>query len=355
MVISMEDIVKFLASYSPERGDEVLKATEAYLEREGLLEQINELLMSYQSIGSLVPQTIESFWSGHFFPFTESHEELEVSLNLCILGFYKQSMCCLRSCLELGLLSVYWNLHDDGHLTIKQWLSSREETPRLSEIYATLMKHGGFARFQGLYDFRSRLLGLNFLSNYVHTRGYRFSNKIGLPKSNFQTFQHKGVDRWYKASREVASVVALLHLIKYPVGALELDIDAKFGLNPPMGGFPSLYERSKIKCLIEDGTFEIVEQFARADENAMLAYEHFRNLPDLTPEQFEQQVLDWDRQYVEMNGFDEWKRIEQSKASVCQSKAEQTRKRIDEMRAWAEEKGFLESRFDRTQRKKLAE
>lgn len=87
-----------------------------YIKECNLEERISKLGWAYYSIGSVIPQTVDSLWSGHFFPYTESWDELQVSFCLSLFGLYKQAMVSLRSGLELGLLSVYWNLNDDGHI-----------------------------------------------------------------------------------------------------------------------------------------------------------------------------------------------------------------------------------------------
>jgi len=53
---------------------------------------------------------------------------------------------------------------------------------------------------------------LGFLHNYVHSKGRKYSNSIGLTKSNFQTFENKGFIDWFDAFDEVVKVLSILHL-----------------------------------------------------------------------------------------------------------------------------------------------
>ena len=111
--------------YKPEKSITVLKQTEDYFEKNpDTIRKIKELSWICDSIGKTVPQTTENFWSGHFFPYTESWDELQISFNLVMFGFYKQAFMSLRSGLELGLLSVYYNINDDGHLEVQSWVVS---------------------------------------------------------------------------------------------------------------------------------------------------------------------------------------------------------------------------------------
>ena len=69
--------------------EEVYKKSEEYLKNhDRLRDKIATHLWAYNEAGVLVPQTVKSFWSGHFFPFSESYYELENSFELCKQGFY---------------------------------------------------------------------------------------------------------------------------------------------------------------------------------------------------------------------------------------------------------------------------
>jgi len=83
--------------YTQKLSREVCKKTIEYIRESSLEKEIENLGWIYQSVGDLIPHTTESFWSGHFFPWTESYEELQISWNLCSMGFYKQAMTSLRS------------------------------------------------------------------------------------------------------------------------------------------------------------------------------------------------------------------------------------------------------------------
>lgn len=74
-------------------------------------EEQKQLGWIYHTVGMIVPQNFENFWSGHYFPFIDSWEELQVSFNQICFGLYKQAFVSLRSGLELGLLSVYFNIN----------------------------------------------------------------------------------------------------------------------------------------------------------------------------------------------------------------------------------------------------
>src|SRR5690606_34760165 len=100
--------------YDNEKSIETYKETLKYFEEnQNVKDRIQTLGIVYSSIGHSVPQTIENFWSGHSFPFSESWDDIQISATLCFFGLYKQAFSTLRSGLELGLLSVYYNINDD--------------------------------------------------------------------------------------------------------------------------------------------------------------------------------------------------------------------------------------------------
>jgi len=307
---------------------------------------IGELAWIYHSIQELIPHTLDNLWSGHFFPVVESWEELQVSFNLCLQGFYKQAMVSLRSALETGLLSVYWNLNDDGHETIKSWLRSGVDTPRLFEIWQKLIKHNNFTYFQNKYDLKNRLLSLGYLHNYVHTKGYKFSNKIGIVyKSNYQTLEITAIDKWFTAYEEVIKILAILHLIKYPIGLYKFDYYSKFGIDkPPFGGLED-NQIINIENLLGKDIIDILNELLVLDENAIQIIKWISELPDITEEQVEQQIINLDKSLIEGMGLEGW--LKQEKSILSNPPSEKVNKRITFLTEWAKEKGFLLPAFER--------
>lgn len=71
--------------YEPDKSIEVYKKTVDFLNNNpDLKSKIEELGWIYLSIGKTIPQTTENFLSGHFFPFTESWDELQISFSLSL-------------------------------------------------------------------------------------------------------------------------------------------------------------------------------------------------------------------------------------------------------------------------------
>lgn len=297
-------------NYTCDKSVEVYEESKKFIAASGYEDKISNLAWVYHSIGDLTPQTTENVWSGHFFPWVESWDEIQISFNLCLFGLYKQAMVSLRSGLELGLLSVYWNLNDDGHEVIQDWLKSKENTPYFGGIWKKLEKHPNFRLFQQSHDIRSRILNLGFLHDYTHTKGQKFSNSLGLFKSNFQTFEKKGFILWFEAFEEVVKVLSILHLIKHPIGIIRYDYSQKFGINKPEFGGLEIFEIERLERIIEKEVFNTIESIAQADDNVKSVMEWVSNLPDITREDITEQIIELDKLSIQGQGLEQWLEME---------------------------------------------
>ncbi|MBI5893477.1 MAG: hypothetical protein HZB79_07490 [Deltaproteobacteria bacterium] len=323
--------------YDFEKSTEVYKITKKFLYDNNYIPELENLYLAYRGIGNVIPETTENFWSGHFFPYIDSFEELEISFNLCSMGFYKQAIVSLRSGLELGLLSVYWNLNDDGHKVIKNWLKAQEDTPRLSQIWQYLIKNKNIQLFQKRFDLKKRLLDLGYLHNYVHTKGWKHSNSIGLLKSNFQTFERKGFEIWFNSIKEIIPVLCILHLLKYPIGIIKYDYSSKFGIDVPSFGRLNECYIYRLEKVIEKDTLKFLQFIALNDNETKNILEWINSLPDITDEESEHQIIEMDKMEIASMGFEKWLEIYEK---IYNPNNEKFLKRKKLLEKWAKEKGY---------------
>jgi hypothetical protein len=303
----MEQLAKFPLNYSPERSVLVLQDTEKYLDgNPDIASELHDLLWVYESIQWMVPQTKENYWSGHFFPIVESFQDAQIAYSLCAFGLYKQAMVSLRSALELGLLNVYWNIGDDGHTTIQEWLRAKEETPRFRDVWKKLEGHPNIEAFHKEHDLQFRLLNLNYLHNYVHTAGRRYSNFLGLNKSNFQTFEVQGIKIWLEAMKEVTALICLFHVLKYPFALVRYDFQAKFGVDIPMFGGLQHHQIDRIEQLLGSSYMKTIREIQSRDTTVKEMLDWLESLPNQTDEDREQQSFNIDKMMIEGMGLDAW-------------------------------------------------
>jgi hypothetical protein len=325
---------------------EVLKESYEYLDQNNITKKIGDLLWAYQSSIGTVPHTHENLWSGHFFPATESQEELQVSCNLCLFGFYKQAMVSLRSALELGLLSVYWNIEDNGHLVIKSWLKSQEDTPRFNDVWKKLEKNESINQYQQNIDLKSRLLSLGYLHNYVHSKGHKYSNYIDLLKSNCQTFLEKGLLTWLSSFEEVIKVIVILHFLKYPVSTIEYEYERKFGIDIPAFGNLDSSQLALVEKIIDKHDFEVIKEINENNQDQKDFLSWLNSLPDLSEEEKEEVVINLDKLHIEQMGFNAW--VEQEEKLYGEFwKSTKITQRVQLLEKWAVEMGYMKSKLER--------
>ncbi len=343
----------FPFTYKPQRSIEVNQRTTAFLEaNEGISDKIHDLTWIYHSISNIIPQTTENFWSGHSFPYRESWDEMQVSFTLMSFGLYKQAMSSLRGALELGLLSVYYNINDDGHLTVQKWLHSEDtkeaDTPRIMEVWNILSTHPNVIKFQNQIDLKRRLLDLRYLHNYIHTKGHKYSNEVGLFKSNWQTFEEKGLKIWLTALEEVVIVVTTLHILKYPTALIKYDYSRKFGIDIPSFSHLQQVEIEALEKFLPDEYIELLNQISESDPETKDFMEWVESFPDMTEEDVENQIVDMARSDIERQGIKDYKRqqLVLYGSGSFKELPEMVKARIIKLEKWAKENNFIEPKWE---------
>jgi len=341
--------------YEPDKSIEVYKETEKYFETNPeIKKRIEELGWIYHTVGMIIPQNFENFWSGHYFPFIDSWEELQVSFTQICFGLYKQAFVSLRSGLELGMLSVYFNINDDGHNAVKDWLQSKDikeaDTPFAKIIWKILLQNDNIRKFNEKHDIETVHKNLGYLHNYVHTKGAKHSNRMGLLKSNFQTFNAELISKWLKSYADIISLVSTLHLLKYPISVVRFDYSKKFGIDIPSFGGLEEYNINKIASILPDKYLEAIELIAKEDPITQTTIQEISAFPDITEEQVEEQIVNLDKMSIENGeGFTKWlENQERWLKSFGQIEFDEKMKnRIELLKIWATENDFLESKAKR--------
>jgi hypothetical protein len=271
-----------------------------YLEgNASLYEEIGDFVWAYNEVGALVPQTIDNFWSGHFFPFSESYFELENSSQFCMQGFYRHAFSTLRSVLELALIGIYFDRADKSHVDSQEWLKSIDPTPFFKNALNEIFKLDRFKEADYRLDLQEKVkLLYDNLSDYVHIRGYRFSTS-GATRSNFNTFNDKAVMAYVKLMKRVVLGCITLIILKYPIGMQELPLWQKFGLNPPMGGFLDEGDQMAIFKILDARTKEVLTEISNQDSDVQSLVKSINDMPDLTEDEIKRQGKEHDKMMEE--------------------------------------------------------
>ncbi len=342
-------------TYEPNKSIEVYHTTEKYFEDNPETKaKIEELGWVYHTVGMIIPQNMENLWSGHYFPFIDSWDELQISFNQICFGLYKQAFVSLRSGLELGMLSVYFNINDDGHNTVKDWLNSKDiyeaNTPRANTIWKILLSNANIKKFNELHDIKKIFDNLGYLHNYVHTKGAKYSNKMGLFKGNTQTFESDLINKWIKAYTDIISLISTLHLLKYPISVIRIDYSKKFGIDIPSFGGLEEFNINKIAKILPNNYLKDIELIANNDPETQKTIQEIKSFPDMSEEQVEEQIINLDKMSIEHGeGFNQWLKNQEMwlKPLGQDDFSEKMKSRISLLKNWAEENNFMESKSKR--------
>lgn len=283
--------------------EDVHAASLRYLEAHTqLYETIGDYIWAYNEVGSLVPQTIDSFWSGHFFPFSESYYELENSFQFCMYGFYRHAFSTLRSVLELALVGLYFDRADKAHIDVQEWFKSFDPTPFFKDALREIFKLEHFREADAIFSLREkvRLLYGN-LSDFVHIRGYNFSTS-GSTRSNFNSFNDKALVNYVQLMKRLVADCATLIILKYPIGMQELPLLKKFGLNQPMGGFLDESGQTAVFKILDNKTREALASISNSDPSVQEIVRSINELPDLTDAEIKRQNEEFEQE-MEKHGY----------------------------------------------------
>ena len=278
-----------------EKIEEVYNRSEEYLKNhDDLLDEIATYLWAYNEVSDLVPQTVKNLFSGHFFPFVESHYELENSFELCKQGFYRHSLFALRCVLELGVIGLYFDKDDQAHIDVQKWIRSENPTPHFRRSLGRLFELEYFRQFDEKIYLQQEIKDIySSLSNYVHTRGYSYS-ATGQSLSNFNRFNESSLLRYVEFMKKVIKSVVTMMLLKYPIGMQNLPLGDKFGINSPAGGFLDESSRPAVLVILDEDAKEVLHNISNNDPTVNEIVGYILAMPDLTEEQLRKQSAEWD-------------------------------------------------------------
>ena len=283
----------------------VLKESNQYLDsRNETIWKIHAAIRTFYDVTDLMPLTVERLFTGHMLPISETGTELESSIQLCKMGFYKQALTELRSVLELGLLSIYLELDDDDHVKMQNWLYSRSRTPAMQKIISKLITNQNIKDFDDKHNFCDNIRGLyGALSRFTHTRGSQHSHQI-LSRSNVNCFNEKSLLMYLELFFKVVNVVVIAYVLKCPVALQHTPLDQKFGLNSPIGLCLDVDQSAALRRFLDKDVLKTLQTISDSDDDAIGIARQINDRPDLSPEQRQQQMDEFYEEHPEMRPAD---------------------------------------------------
>src|SRR5690606_11618075 len=191
-------------------------------------------------------------------------------------------------------------------------------------------------------DLKRRLLDLRYLHNYIHTKGHKYSNEIGLFKSNWQTVEEKGLKIWLTALEEVVIVVTTLHILKYPTALIKYDYSRKFGIDIPSFSHLQQVEIEALEKFLPNEYIELLNQISESDPETKDFMEWVGSFPDMTEEDVENQIVDMAKRDIERQGIKDYKRqqLVLYRSGSFEELPEMVKARIIKLEKWAKDNNF---------------
>ena len=278
--------------------EDVYAKSEEYLNAHShIQEEISTYLWAYSQAQSLVPITTENFRSGHNFPFSESYSELEISFHLCQQGFYRHSLFALRCALELAVIGLCFDKNDQAHIDIQKWIRSEEPTPWFQRSLNCIFKLDNFSQFNNEIPLKDEIKDIySSLSDYVHSRGYRYSNR-GQSNSNINQFNELSLRQYVDFMKKVISGSVTMMLLKYPIGMANLPLREKFGLDAPMVGFLEDFRKEDVLSVVNEKGRKILQRISDNDPDVEEIVKQVLAIPDMNKEQLNAQRAEWDAEW----------------------------------------------------------
>lgn len=136
----------------------------------------------------------------------------------------------------------------------------------------------------------TEIQNLEYLHNYVHSKGAKYSNQIGLLKSNTQTFEKTGFSNWLETAQKVVRIILTLHLLKFPIGIIDYDFSKKFGIDIPMIGVLNSAQISRLKSVLGAKHFEELLNIALEDNSVIDSITQIESMTDISQTEIDKQI-----------------------------------------------------------------
>ncbi len=215
-----------------------------------------------------------------------------------------------------------------------------ERTPKRAEIFKRLSNLSNYDIFNKAFNIENSITKIfGTLDCFVHTRGREFSSS-GLNKSNFIQFSESSFKFYSELLFHVIHDLLVLMIYKYPIGIQPIQISEKFGLNGPIGGFLEEYQVNIICSIISREEQQFLKDISDEDPFVRKIVNHFEDLPDISEEDFESQMIDMDKERIQQIGYQEWLNEQKRLLGNELTKKGYKKEQLEYLEKWAIENGY---------------
>jgi len=237
-----------------------------------------------------------------FFPSTEAQMEFDQSIKHALIGSYKSAYGFLRRGLELSLLHIYFAV-TKNYQKSRDWLNSERNTEFFSTIINKIFKDARFSEFEEQTSWKEKVQTLYWeIADVLHVKGMKKGfREMNSPRSyisgtHFESVSMSSLDDFIDAYIAVIENICVAVALYNPILVVGLDLDNKFGMGGPISGFFYPGQSEMLNSLIPSDYKQHIEKLQSSDEEVTGLVEWFNGQPDITEEQFQKQVEEFNKQ-----------------------------------------------------------
>lgn len=226
-------------------------------------------------------KTIEP-WHHVFF---EAEQDLDSTVSLLMMGFYKDSLRSLRSYLELNIFALY-NFVNENEPFFQEWLKGKTYTPGIGDMLQKLdEKNRDFNTLNEKLDWNKEIKSLyKELSGFMHTQGALHTH-TSLRNSNTTSFSETGITICTELLLRTIRLTSMGFVVNFPMSFQPLPLFEKFAFSPPAGGFLDEGQVESVRSIFSDEVSKKIASICLVNEEANSLAEGVRSMPDQNEEE----------------------------------------------------------------------
>ena len=244
---------------------------------------------------------LERMW---FFPWREAQHDLSVALDQTLMGFHRSSIDHQRRSLELVLIGTWFVSEETSSSDARAWMTARGRTPFFSRTLKRLSKEDLFAELETKTNWVNDIQEFYWsLCDICHVRGtpHGFASvqpsHFSFNGSTVPEYSEEALEKALDSFIATVSYIALLAALSNPVLLFGLPVEQKFGTNPPASGVFEDWQSEHLRTLIPERHRKALVSLADSHDRVQGMKEFFSSLPDLTDEELEKQLKEFDQQF----------------------------------------------------------
>lgn len=222
--------------------------------------------------------------------FFEAEQDLDSSILLLTMGFYKDSLRSLRSYLELNIFALY-NFVSEDNDSFEEWLKGKVHTPGVGDLLEKLSERS--AKFKVLneqFNWNKEVKSLyRELSGFMHTQGSLHTH-TSLRNSNTTSFSEVGIQISTELLLRAIRLCSMGFVVNFPMSLHPLPLFEKFAFSPPAGGFLDEGQVENIKAIFPDDIAKKLSEICLKDEDSNSLSDGVISMPDQTEEEIFQSL-----------------------------------------------------------------